>query len=292
MRTRKPLEVVRSPYTGYCFGVKRAMKLIDDETGAAGSRIRTMGEVIHNRQAVERLERRGISHVSSLDELEEGDTLVLRAHGVHPELVEEARARGIKIVDATCPFVQKSHNHVRRMTAEGYRVIIIGDGDHPEVKSIAGCAGDDAIIVGSVEEAGALGRMERAGVVIQTTLEREDAMRVVEVLREKVGDLRVHDTICHATELRRKATLDLAESVDVMLVVGGRGSSNTKRLYRMCRDTGVPTLFIETADELDPGWFEGLERIGLTTGTSTPDWVIEEVLRRLEEISRTRTGAG
>ena len=279
------LEVIVSPITGFCFGVKRAMKLIAEGLGDGGRTIYSIGDVIHNSQAVEDLKSRGVTPVSSMDELSEGDTLIIRAHGVMPDLIEEALARGIELIDTTCPFVQKSQKYVRQMAAEGRKVIIIGDVSHPEVRAISGQAGPAPVIISTLEEAKSVNGIDRAGVVIQTTLSREKAMRIIEQLEENIPDLRVHDTICQATVLRREATLELARDVDMVLVVGGKGSSNTKRLFQMCIDEGITARFIETADEIDPCWFEDGDRIGLTTGTSTPDWVIEDVLARLREIS-------
>ncbi|MBN1885644.1 MAG: 4-hydroxy-3-methylbut-2-enyl diphosphate reductase [Candidatus Krumholzibacteriota bacterium] len=279
------LEIIRSEHTGYCFGVKRAMRLIDEGLEAGGGEICTIGDVIHNPQAVERLRNRGLVPVRSLDEVGEDGVLVIRAHGVDPALVEEAGRRGIGLIDTTCPFVLRSQNYVRRLHEEGVPVIIIGDARHPEVQGIAGRAGEDAVILDDESAAADVGPYERAGVVIQTTFAREKAMAITEALRERVRDLRVYDTICQATVLRREATKRLAGKVDLMLVVGGRSSSNTKRLYRMCVDLGVPTEFIETADEIDPSWFAGRRIVGLATGTSTPDWIIEEVLDRLSRLS-------
>ncbi len=280
------LELILSPYTGYCFGVKRAMRLIDQGVAEEPeAKIYTLGEIIHNPQAVARLRDRGIEPVSSLDEVEEGSFLIIRAHGVHPELIEEAKKRGIRLLDATCPFVQKSQRYVRKLVAESYTVIIVGDADHPEVRSIAGHAGGNAVIVNNVDVALGVPKMKRAGVVIQTTFSKENARSIIEVLEDRVERLRVYDTICQATIMRREATLELAGTVDIMLVVGGRTSSNTKRLYQMCLDHGVPSRFVETAEEIDPSWFEGCRRVGIATGTSTPDWVIEKVMERMEKIS-------
>jgi 4-hydroxy-3-methylbut-2-enyl diphosphate reductase len=163
--------------------------------------------------------------------------------------------------------------------------VIIGDSSHPEVRAISGQAGPEPVILSTIEEASSVSGIDRAGVVIQTTFSREKANLIIEVLGTKIPDLRVHDTICQATVLRREATLELARSVDMVLVVGGRGSSNTKRLYQMCIDAGITARFIETAEEIEPSWFSDGDRVGLTTGTSTPDWVIEDVLARLREIS-------
>jgi len=279
------LEVILSPITGFCFGVKRAMSLIEEGIGDGEKTIYSIGDVIHNPQAVDALRSKGVIPVRSMDEMSAGDTLIIRAHGVMPDLIEEARKRGINLIDTTCPFVQKSQEYVRQMADEERKVIIIGDSIHPEVRAISGQAGPDPIIISTMAEAESVGAIDRAGVVIQTTFSREKAMRIIDKLEKSIDDLRVHDTICQATVLRREATLDLAISVDIVLVVGGKGSSNTKRLYLMCVDEGITARFIETADDIDPSWFKDGDKIGLTTGTSTPDWVIENVLVRLQEIS-------
>jgi len=279
------LEVITSPHAGYCFGVKRAMRLIEQGLECFGAPIYTLGDVIHNPPEVDRLKTRGVRSVASLDEVEEGGTLVIRAHGVHPELIREAKRRGIRILDATCPFVQRSQDFVKQFSEQSDPVIIIGDREHPEVQGIAGHAGSGTIIIKDALEAAAIAPLERAGVVIQTTFARAEAERVIEVLSGRVRDLRVEDTICQATVARRAATLELARRVDLMLVVGGRNSSNTKRLHQVCVDALVPTRFVESADEIAPEWFATAHRVGLTTGTSTPDWLIEAVLERLGEIS-------
>jgi (E)-4-hydroxy-3-methyl-but-2-enyl pyrophosphate reductase len=282
---KRKLKILRSPYVGYCFGVKRAMRLIEEGRSVHGEPIFTLGDVIHNTQAVERLKTRGIRPVSSPDEIEPGSVLVIRAHGATPSVIESATVRGITLIDTTCPFVERIQKYAKRLAAESYTVIIIGNGSHPEVQSISGNVGDRALIVNSVEEARLIGPLAKAGVVIQTTFSREKADEIIAVLRARTENLRVYDTICQATELRREATLELARSVDMMLVIGGRGSANTRELYRMCVERGIPVRFIETAVEIDPSWFRDCRSIGLTTGTSTPDWIIEEVVAEMERIA-------
>jgi (E)-4-hydroxy-3-methyl-but-2-enyl pyrophosphate reductase len=279
-------EIVASPHMGYCFGVMRAMRLIEQGLERFGGTIYTLGDVIHNSLEVERLRTLGVHAVETLDEVPEGGTLVLRAHGVRPDLIEEARRRGIGIIDATCPFVQLSQRHVKRFAEESIPAIIIGDRAHPEVRGIAGHAGESAIVVRDVREAGSIALLERAGVVIQTTFSRSEATEIIEALRERVRDLQVRDTICQATETRREAMLALAGEVDCLLVVGGRNSSNTIRLYQACVDSGVPAHLVESAEDIDPRWFSGVRRVGVSTGTSTPAWIIDAVLARLDEISR------
>ncbi|MBN1165423.1 MAG: 4-hydroxy-3-methylbut-2-enyl diphosphate reductase [Candidatus Krumholzibacteriota bacterium] len=282
---KRKLEVIRSPHTGYCFGVKRAMGLIEEGLVSSGRRLYSLGDVIHNPQAVENLHRQGVVPVSSLEEIEDHGTLIIRAHGVDPQFMEEARRRDIKFIDTTCPFVQKSQKYVRKMARESRQVLIIGDREHPEVKGICGHAGDDVRVINSADQARKTEIKDKAGIVIQTTFSHRKAEEIIEVLRRRITDLQVHDTICQATVLRREATLKLSRKVDLILVVGGKESSNTRRLFQMCVDEGINARFVENAGEIDPSWFKDCERIGLTTGTSTPDWVLEEVIVRLEEIS-------
>ncbi|MCK4538482.1 MAG: 4-hydroxy-3-methylbut-2-enyl diphosphate reductase [Candidatus Krumholzibacteria bacterium] len=281
----RKLEVVCSPHTGYCFGVKRAMTLIEEGLSKNGLRIYTIGDVIHNPQAVRKLMEKGVIPVDSMDELGAGDTLIIRAHGVDPSIRVQAEKMGIKLIDTTCPFVRKIQEYVEKMSMEARQVIIIGDSSHPEVKGIAGRAEGGVIIIDSQSDAMKVEGVQQAGVVIQTTYAREKAMGIIEILRRKIPDLRSYDTICQATTLRREATLELARSVDMMLVVGGKRSSNTKRLYKMCIDSGIEARFIETSKEILPEWFEKYRKIGLATGTSTPEWVVSDVLQRLHEIA-------
>jgi small subunit ribosomal protein S1 len=282
----RKLEIVTSPHMGYCFGVMRAMRLIEQGLESFGGTIYTLGDVIHNPPEVERLRTRGVHSVETLDEVPEGGTLVLRAHGVRPDLIDEARRRGVNILDATCPFVRLSQRYVKRFAEESVPVIIIGDREHPEVRGIAGHAGGSAIVVKDAGEAGKIPLLDRAGVVIQTTFSRSEAEEIIAALAGRVRDLKVRDTICQATEARRDAMLALARDVDCLLVVGGGNSSNTIRLFQRCVDSGVPAHLIESADDIDPDWFSAVRKIGLTTGTSTPAWIIEAVLARLDEISR------
>jgi small subunit ribosomal protein S1 len=282
---KRKFEILTSSHAGYCFGVKRAMRLIEQGLECFGEPIYTLGDVIHNPPEVERLSARGVRSVASIEEVKVGGTLILRAHGVHPDLIREAQHRGINILDATCPFVKRSQNFVKQFSEESLAVIIIGDRDHPEVQGIAGHAGTDAIIVRDATEAASIAPLDRAGVVIQTTFSRREADKVIKALYGRVRDLRVQDTICQATEARRAGTLALARKVDIMIVIGGRNSSNTKGLFQVCIDARVPAHLIESADEIDPTWLESARRIGLTTGTSTPDWLIDAVLARLAEIA-------
>jgi (E)-4-hydroxy-3-methyl-but-2-enyl pyrophosphate reductase len=267
---------------GFCFGVKRALELAA-RAAEAGRPVFTLGALIHNPQEVARLEALGVRPVDSLDQVTEG-IVILSAHGVDPAVEEAARARGLEVIDATCPFVHRAHEHIRKLAAEGYSVVILGDPGHREVTGLAARAEGKAGIVASAEEAERLPLQRRYGLVVQTT-QRPEALRAVAgALVTRCAELRVFNTICEATMRRQESARALAEQVEVMLVVGGRNSANTARLREICEAAGARTYHIETADELDPSWLQGVERVGIAAGASTPDWIIAEVEARVREV--------
>lgn len=282
---KQRFKVLASPHIGYCFGVKRAMGIIEQGLKERGENIYIIGEIIHNPQAVERLKKLGAKSVEDIRDIESGSTLVIRAHGVNPSIIREAKQKGIELLDATCPFVHRSQSYVKELSERSYDIIIIGDKEHPEVKGIAGHARGQVFIIKDLDDAKEMGRVDKAGLVIQTTFSPDKAQAIIKEVKKHVGELKVYDTICQATIARREATLELAKKVDLMIIVGGRNSSNTRRLYQMCKDVGVTSRFIERTEEIDPAWFEGVSKVGISTGTSTPEWVIEEVIARLEEIA-------
>ena len=278
-------EIITSSHIGYCFGVKRAMNLVENHLKNKKERIYIIGQIIHNPQAVEKLNRLGAVTVESIDEVENGSTLVIRAHGVQPEIVNEAKERGIKLLDATCPFVHRSQLYVKEISEKPCDVIIIGDKEHPEVKGLEGHARGRSFVVRNVEEAKLLTGISKAGIVVQTTFAPEEAKRIIDELRRRIEKISIYDTICQATVARREATLELGRNVDLMIIVGGKNSSNTRRLYKMCKDEGINSKFIERAEEIDPCWTEGIRKVGISTGTSTPNWVIAEVIEYLRKIA-------
>ncbi len=256
-------------HAGVCYGVERALKLAD-EAACAGGAVHTLGPLIHNPQAVESLRERGVEVATSLDDVA-GGTLVIRTHGVDPALIEAATSRGLEVVDATCPFVSKAHKAAHLLREEGYRVVIVGEADHPEVEGILAWAGADAIVV---EEPGDLGTEpigRKVGVVVQTTQSLPRLEAVVGALLERAAEVRVFNTVCSATAKRQQSAEDLARRVDVMVVVGGRNSGNTARLVEVCRAVNPRVHHVETAGEVRQEWFEGAEVVGVTAGASTPD---------------------
>ncbi|MEW6726372.1 bifunctional 4-hydroxy-3-methylbut-2-enyl diphosphate reductase/30S ribosomal protein S1 [Desulforudis sp. 1088] len=277
------MEVKLAAKAGFCFGVRRAIELALKTAREGKQPIYSLGPLIHNPQVVQYLQDRGINVIENVNEASEG-TLIIRSHGVDPSVLSEAEGLGMTVVDATCPFVRRAQQLASDLTASGYQVVVVGDRHHPEVRGIVGWTGGKAMVVENPDEARDLPVFPRVGVVAQTTQPQDNFEAVVKVLRQKMGDVAVSNTICNAVAERQKAVLELAKEVQVMVVVGGADSANTNKLTNLCRKTGTPTYQIETADQLDPRWFRNVEIAGLTAGASTPDWIIEEVEQRMREM--------
>lgn len=276
------MKVIVADQAGVCFGVKRALDLVNTEC-KRGEPLFTLGPLIHNPQVVRDLEAKGVHVARSIAEADRA--IVMPSHGVPREILEEAKAAGLRVIDATCPFVAKVHTRVHNLAGKGYTVVVVGDAGHSEVKAILSAAGDDAVVINSVDEVdGRDWRGMKVGVVSQTTQTPERFGRVVGRIAERAAEVVAYNTICYATHDRQTAARNLAPNVDAMFVVGGRNSANTNRLVEICRESGVPTYHIETADEIDPTWVTGMSVVGLTAGASTPQWIIEEVRTRLESI--------
>lgn len=270
---------------GFCYGVRRAVEM----ASSAASGTHTLGPIIHNPQVVARLAKRGVSPVDSLESLREGDTILIRSHGVGPDVYREAEKKRLNVVDATCPHVKKAQQDAKKIIEKEKNLIIIGEKAHPEVISISQWGANRAIILDREEMARALPPMEQAGVVVQTTFSQEQFKRIEQILADKIPDLTVYMTICTATQQRQQAAIDLAGKMDAMIVIGGKNSANTGRLAQVCREQGCPTYHIETAAELDTAWFKGMKNIGITAGASTPDWIIQEVVNIMENLQAEAT---
>ena len=273
------MEVILADYLGFCYGVKRAIKIARENASEDGNSC-TLGPIIHNPQMVERLKEEGVGTVERLDELPEG-TIIIRSHGVGPEVYQEAEERGLKVVDATCPHVKKAQLSAKELVDEGYNVVIIGEKQHPEVKSIFEWSGRKATVLETETEAEKLDSCARLGIVCQTTFSGAKFRQIAMHLLEKSRDVRILRTICTATDQRQAAAIDLAQKVDLMLVIGGKNSANTTRLAQLCKEHCL-TYHIETAAELRDEWFDKIEKIGITAGASTPDWIIKEVYKKCQ----------
>jgi (E)-4-hydroxy-3-methyl-but-2-enyl pyrophosphate reductase len=278
------LEVKVARQVGYCYGVKRALDMARSAAGPGREPINTLGPIIHNPQVVEALKREGVGVAGSLDDID-GGTVIIRSHGVAPGTIDKARAKGINVLDATCPFVKKAQQKAEELAKAGYYVIILGEKDHPEVLGIMGHAGGRALVIEQAEDLKLIPKKERkVGLVVQTTQSAEKLQHIAGLLAVTKAELKVYNTICNATSRRQEDALLLTDSVDVMLVLGGKNSANTSRLAEMCEETGTPTYHIETADEIEPAWFNPGDSVGVTTGASTSTDILEEVVAALESL--------
>jgi len=277
------MKIKKAEMAGFCFGVKRALELTLKEA-REGSGVYTLGPLIHNPQVVNRLREEGVEvlEISINSQIPSNlKTVVIRTHGVSKETNEHLNSLGVKVVDATCPFVKKAQQYAKLLHNEGYQVIILGDAHHPEVIGIKSYAGPDAVVVTEPEQIGRLHK--RVGVVVQTTQPVERLQRLLDKIVTLCRELKVYNTICNSTAERLKETAAMARSVDMMLVIGGRNSANTTQLARLCESLGVMTYHIETSDELRKEWFDGISSVGITAGASTPDWIIDDIIERLKE---------
>ena len=270
---------------GFCYGVRRAVEL----AAQAEAGTHTLGPIIHNPQLVDSLSEKGVTPVNSLAEVADGSKVLIRSHGVGPDVYDEAEKRRLHIVDATCPHVKKAQQDARKVINAKKVLVIIGEKDHPEVISISQWGGNRAIIIDKVEEAEEIPYCETMGVVVQTTFSQSRFKQIESVLAGKTGHLDVYMTICAATRQRQEAAVELAGKVDAMIVIGGRNSANTGRLAQVCAEQGCPTYHVETAAEINPDDFAGMHDIGVTAGASTPDWIIQEVVKMMEDLQTEGT---
>lgn len=281
------MEVILAEHAGFCFGVQRAVDTVYEQIERRGEEeppIYTFGAIIHNEEVVSDLQRRGVRVLSSLAEAEqipkaERGTVILRSHGVERNVSEKLKELGFQVMDATCPFVKRIHDIVERESAAGKSVVIVGDEGHPEVEATRGWSYTKTYIIGSLEEAEKF--VPQAGeelyVVSQTTFNYKKFQDVVEILLKKGYNVGVVNTVCNATEVRQTEARELAARVDVMIVIGGNHSSNTRKLYEICRQECEATYHIRTLDDLHLQLPETVRLVGITAGASTPNNIIEEV---------------
>ncbi len=279
------MEIILANNAGFCFGVKRATQMAF-EAAAEHEQICSLGPLIHSPQVVKELTAQGIKVVNNVGDIPHG-SVIIRSHGVTAEEMNEVQESNLTVVDATCPFVKKTQEFAVRLSEDGYTIVIVGEMEHPEVQGIVSYSGGAVVhVVANAEQAAALPRMKKVGLVAQTTQLYENLRDIVDVCLEKSQELRVFNTICDATSVRQNEAREIARDVDLMFVIGGQASANTSRLARICREIQPHSWHIETAEEIDPDWFKGVNMVGVTAGASTPRWLIDEVVGRIAELGK------
>ncbi|MDX6695797.1 MAG: 4-hydroxy-3-methylbut-2-en-1-yl diphosphate reductase [Blastocatellia bacterium] len=280
------MEVLLAEEYGFCFGVERAVDMVEDAL-AEGAQIRSLGALIHNAQEMERLEAAGITTIDSPMEAAGDATAVIRAHGVTPGVQRELEERAAHVIDATCPFVTRVQHLAERAAQQGRDVVVAGNPDHPEMIGVVGYAPNNTYVVRDAAEVANLPNLRQPLVVSQTTLKLQTFLDVAEAVRAKAdAEPQVVNTICSATRDRQDAARALAGHVEAFYVIGGRHSSNSVKLLAVCKEQCEKSYLIETALEINARDLEGVERVGVTAGASTPDWLIEQVVERLRAIGQ------
>lgn len=278
------VEILLAKSAGFCFGVKRATQMAF-EASAEHEHICSLGPIIHSPQVVGKLAEKGVKVIDLVEEIPEG-AVIIRSHGVTAGELQAIQNRDLTVIDATCPFVKKAQEYAARLAADGYTVVIIGEAEHPEVQGIVSYAASNKVqVVADAEQAASLPRLGRVGIIAQTTQSFENLRQVVDICLEKCRELHVFNTICDATTVRQNEAREISGRVDLMLVIGGFNSANTTRLAQICAEIQPRTHHIETAEALNPEWFAGIDRIGVTAGASTPRWLIDEIIGRVAELA-------
>lgn len=277
------VEIILAEGAGFCSGVKRAVEVAFEVAKRDKEKVYTLGPLIHNSPVVHQLAQVGVKVIEDLGEIESG-TIIFRSHGVSKKIYQQAREKGLKIVDATCPIVKRVQKLALILKEEGYNVVIVGERTHPEVVSIYNTLEGEVLVIREVKGVEQVYPTQKVGVIAQTTQDFHAFQQVVTTLLPRAKELRVFNTICEATTERQRNSLKLAKFVDLILVVGGHNSANTNRLANLCREMGTETHLVEFPEEIDSTWLRDREKIGLTGGTSTPIWLIEKVKDRLEEL--------
>ena len=274
------MKVTLAKSAGFCFGVKRAVEMVYKEA-ETGKKVYTLGPIIHNEQVVQDLEQKGVRVINTPEELSEAEdaTVIIRSHGISADVYHQLEDKKVRIVDATCPFVSKIHRIVEKKYQEGSCIVIVGNANHPEVEGINGWCNGAATVIGSVSEAENYSQepARKLCVVAQTTFNYKKFKDIVDIFSKKSYDINVMNTICNATEERQTEAGTIARQSDAMLVIGGKHSSNTQKLYEICSKECPNTYFIQTLDDLNLELFQSFRSVGITAGASTPNNIIKEV---------------
>lgn len=280
------MQVKLASSRGFCFGVEDAIELAEDAVKDRGAgHVVALGPVIHNPQMVQKLEDAGLNQSGKLETIDDGETVLIRSHGASPETFERAKTRGLNIVDATCVLVKRAQEEVRRLHEDGFHVVMIGDPNHPEVKGVISYAPVVTVIDHETDLEIALPYRERLGIVAQTTHSPEYVAEVIsKILVRPYREVKIVNTLCLEVVRRQEAAVQLARTVDVMFVLGGLHSANTRELARLCNEEGCETYHLETWDHLEPSMTDGKQVAGVTAGASTPEWIIQDFVSKLEAV--------
>ena len=278
------MNVVLGSPRGYCAGVARALDIVELCLERFGVPVYVRREIIHNPHVVNELRAKGTIFVEELDEVPSGSTVIFSAHGVAPSVWAAAQARNLRIIDATCPLVTKVHTEAVKYAREGYTIILVGHRGHDEVIGTMGQVPEQTVLVETAEDARTVDvqNPERAVALTQTTLSIDDTAEIIAVLKERFPSLLTRNDICYATTNRQSTVKSLAEQVDLVLVVGANNSSNSLRLRETAEAAGLPAYLVNDPEEIDEAWLQGIERIGITSGASTPEWLVDAVVQRLQ----------
>ena len=283
----KLMQVLLADEYGFCFGVERAVEMVEQALDE-GATVRTFGPLIHNTQEIKRLEAEGVATINAPADVAPGETAVIRAHGVTPEVQRELEGRAERVIDATCPFVTKVQKLAERAAAQGRDVVVVGNPDHPEMIGVRGYAPQHAHVVRDASEVASLPPLHAPLVVSQTTLKLSTFLEAADAVRLKAdSEPQIVNTICSATRDRQDAARALAGHVDAFYIIGGKHSSNSIKLLSVCREQCAQSFLIETPDEINAEDLRGARRVGVTAGASTPNWLIEQTLARLREIGKS-----
>ncbi len=284
------MQVLLADEYGFCFGVERAVEMVEDAV-RAGDTVRSLGPLIHNDQEMQRLAGHGVATINEPVQIGRGETAVIRAHGVTPEVQRELEEKASKVVDATCPFVTRVQKLAARAADEGRHVVVVGSPEHPEMIGVKGYAPKHAFIVRDETEVADLPELVNPLVVSQTTIKAQTFFDTVEAVKNRTdGDVQVVNTICSATRDRQEAARALAGMVDAFYIIGGRHSSNSVKLLAVCKEQCPKSYLIETENDIEPQDLAGVVRVGVTAGASTPDWLIKKIIVRLEELGEANDG--
>ena len=278
------MKIITAKSAGFCFGVKRAIDMAFDIAKERHGGVCTLGPIIHNPQVVKKLGDVGVKSVKTFGELRKKGckSVIIRTHGITIQEMKKLTESKYEVIDATCPFVKKAQYYAKLLKDEGYMVVILGNKDHPEVKGLMSYAGRGVKVL---EKADCIANLKsRVGIVVQTTQRAENLKGLLTALVDRTTEIKIYNTICSSTALKLKETEETAKTVDVVVVVGGKNSANTTQLANKSRGLGKPTYHIETGDELQKDWVQGAKKVLLTAGASTPDWIIQDVRKRLRTL--------